>query len=472
MKISIRKKVFLSFAIFIGISAIMWYRSYYSQYILNQKLQIIERKNSLFNTILEARRYEKNFFLSFDKKNIEQALAYIREAENILLNITKEYGKYTLTKNLPERITEIKQYKQSLLDLLALQNSGTLVIPPDTVKLIQEQGRKITTQLERIMEKESQFTRNLVDKSKTIHLIALVPIVILSFLVGLFLIFNVNRPLKTIENAIKKIANGDFKNIPDISTGDEFESLVDSLNNMIDELNSRNEQLIQAKKLASLGRLTSGVAHELNNPLNNISTSLQILIEELEENNLEFKKELLINAEQEVVRGKDIVRALLEFSRERSFAMKWTNFKDLVHNAIKRVKAMLPDNVTIKVDVPDDIQVYGGPDRIERVLINLFNNAVQAMEDGGEITITALPYEATKDGLCLQVQDNGSGIPEEDIGRIFDPFYSTKEVGKGSGLGLSIVYGIIEQHGGEISVTSEEGKGTTFSVFFPTNQVR
>jgi two-component system NtrC family sensor kinase len=467
MKISIRKKVILSFAIFIGISAIIWFRSYYSQYILHQKLQIIERKNSLFNTILEARRYEKNFFLSLDKKNIDQALDYIHEAEDILSNLTSEYGKYTLAKNLPERLIELKAYKKSLLELLELNKSGTLLIPRETIIFIQQQGHKITTELEKIVKKEGKYTQDLVGKTKTIHYIALVPVFILSILIAIFLIFNVNRPLKTIENAIKKIAKGDFKNIPDISTGDEFESLVDSLNNMIDELNSRNEQLIQAKKLASLGRLTSGVAHELNNPLNNISTSLQILIEELEEENLEYKRDLLIGAEQEVVRGKNIVRALLEFSRERSFAMKWINFKALVHNAIKRIKAMLPDNVTIKVDVPDDIQVYGGPDPIERVLINLFDNAVQAMEDGGEITITAFPREATNDGLCLQVRDNGSGIPEEDLGRIFDPFYSTKEVGKGSGLGLSIVYGIIEQHGGEISVASEEGKGTTFSVYLP-----
>ena len=188
MKISIRKKAILAFAVFIGIGAIIWSRSYHSQYVLNQKLQIIERKNSLFNTILEARRYEKNFFLSLDKKNVEQALDYLREAESILLEITKEYGKYTLTKNLPERITEIKQYKKSLLDLLALQNSGTLVIPPDTVKLVQGQGHKITAELERMMAKESQFAQNLVDKSKTIHLIALVPVIILSCFVGLFLI--------------------------------------------------------------------------------------------------------------------------------------------------------------------------------------------------------------------------------------------------------------------------------------------
>jgi len=469
MKINIRKKVFLSFAIFIGISAIIWYRSYHSQYLLNQKLQIIESKNNLFNTILEARRYEKNFFLSFDKKNIEQALAYLREAENNLFNIISEYGKYTLSENLPDRMTEIKEYKKALLNLLQMQDNGTLVIPQDTVKLIQEQGHKITAELERIMEKESQFTQNLVDKSKTIHLVALVPIVILSFLVAIFLIISVNRPLKTIENAIKKIVKGDFKSIPKISTGDEFESLVDSLNNMITELNKRNEELVQAKKLASLGRLTSGVAHELNNPLNNISTSLQILIEELEEDNLEFKKDLLVNAEQEVVRGRNIVKSLLEFSRGRSISFKWTNFKDLVNSGMQRIQTVIPDNVKLNIEVPENIQVCVGPERIERVVINLIMNAVHAMEGGGEITITAHPQE-DKDGLHFQVQDTGRGISAENIDKIFDPFFTTKEVGKGSGLGLSIVYGIIEQHGGKISVTSEEEKGTTFSIFLPTSQ--
>ncbi len=386
-----------------------------------------------------------------------------------MFNIISEYGKYTLAENLTDRMTEIKEYKKALLNLLQLQENGTLVIPQDTVVLIQGQGRKITTELERIMEKESQFTQNLVDKSKTIHLIALVPIVILSFLVALFLIITVNRPLKTIENAIKKIAKGDFKNIPAISTGDEFESLVDSLNNMITELNKRSKELVQAKKLASLGRLTSGVAHELNNPLNNISMSLQILIEELEENNLEFKKDLLINAEQEVVRGKNIVKALLEFSRGRSISFKWINFKNLVSGGIERIKTVIPDNVKLNVEVPENIQASVGPERIERVVINLVMNAVHAVEDGGEITITAYPQE-DKDGFCFQVQDTGRGISKENIDKIFDPFFTTKEVGKGSGLGLSIVYGIIEQHAGKISVTSEEEKGTTFSIFLPTSQ--
>ncbi|MFN2126296.1 MAG: HAMP domain-containing protein, partial [Anaerolineales bacterium] len=288
MKISIRKKIFLAFAIFIGLSALIWARSYYSQYILNQKIQIIERKYDLLNTILEARRYEKNYFLSFDKKNIIEALDYARRAEDILRHILTKYSKYTLAKNLDERIAELVTYKESLADLLKLQEEGHLVVIPSTIEHIRTQGRILTSELEKIVTKERQFTQNLIGKSKTIHLLALIPVFILSVSIALFLIFNVNRPLKTIENAITKIASGDYNNIPEIKTGDEFESLVTSLNNMINELNKRSKQLVQAQKLASLGRLTSGVAHELNNPLNNISTSLQILIEELEENDLEY----------------------------------------------------------------------------------------------------------------------------------------------------------------------------------------
>ena len=469
MKISIRKKILLAFAMFMIISGLIWLRSYHSQYILNQKIQIIERKFDLFNTILEARRYEKNYFLTFDRKNIDQTLTYVNTAENLLYNILSKYGKYTLAKNLNERLIELKEYKDSLEKLLKMQENGHLAVPKDSIQLIQKQGRIITSELEEIVKKESQFTRDLIGKSRMIHLIALAPVFILSVLVALFLIFNVDRPLKTIGNAITKIARGDFENIPEIKTGDEFESLVTSLNNMISELNKRNKELVQAQKLASLGRLTSGVAHELNNPLNNISTSVQILVEELEDDDLEYKKELLIGAEKEVERSKEIVKSLLEFARERSLTLKQAYFKDLVDNAIKRVKSQVPDNITLKVEVPDDIQATVGPLGIERVLINLIINAVQAMKNGGDITVKACKQESNS-GFCFQVIDTGEGIPKEIIPKIFDPFFTTKEVGKGTGLGLSIIYGIIEQHGGKIKVSSEVGKGTTFICFLPFDQ--
>ena len=451
------------------ISGLIWLRSYHSQYILNQKIQIIERKYDLFNTILEARRYEKNYFLTFDRKNIDQTLNYVNTAEDILYDILGKYAKYTLAKNLGERLIELKKYKDSLIKLLKMQEDGHLMVPSGFIQLIQKQGRIITSELEEIVKKESQFTRDLIGKSRMIHLIALAPVFILSVLVALFLIFNVDRPLKTIGNAIIKIATGDFKNIPEIHTGDEFESLVTSLNKMFKELNKRNKELVQAQKLASLGRLTSGVAHELNNPLNNISTSVQILIEELGDDDLEYKKELLMGAEKEVERSKEIVRSLLEFARERSHTLKQAYFKDLVNNAIKRVKSQVPENITLTVDVPDDIQGNFSMLGIERVLINLIVNAVQAMKNGGEVTVKACKQESNS-GFCFQVIDTGEGIPTDIISKIFDPFFTTKEVGKGTGLGLSIIYGIIEQHGGKIKVSSEVGKGTTFICFLPFEQ--
>lgn len=471
MRISIRNKILLAFSIFIIISGLIWLRSYYSQYLLHQKLEIIEMKNNLFNTILEARRYEKNFFLGFDKANIIQALDYLAKAEDILANITSEYAKYTLAKDLPEYLSKIIVYKTSLTDLLKMQENGVLIVSKDTVDTIQGQGHKITTELEKIVAQEGQFTRSLVKKAKTIHLIALVPITFLSIVVALFLIFNVMRPLKIIERAIQKISLGDFKNIPEIATGDEFESLVTSLNNMIMELDKRSEELVQARKLASLGRLTSGVAHELNNPLNNISTSIQILIEELDENTPKYHKDLLLGTEKEVERGKNIVRALLEFSRARSFTISPINFKASVNKALERIESKMPDNIQLNVDVSEDICVNAGPERIERVLSNLMLNALQAMPNGGTITITACERDENN-MFSFQVRDTGEGIPEEHIAKIFDPFFTTKEIGKGSGLGLSIVYGIVEQHGGKISVFSEQGKGAVFTVSLPNEPLK
>ena len=118
------------------------------------------------------------------------------------------------------------------------------------------------------------------------------------------------------------------------------------------------------------------------------------------------------------------------------------------------------------MDVAEDLCLYGGPERIERVMSNLMLNAIQAMPNGGTITITACE-QGENNMFSFQVQDTGCGISEEHIAKIFDPFFTTKEIGKGSGLGLSIVYGIVEQHGGKISVSSEEGRGATFVVSLP-----
>lgn len=286
MKVSIRRKIILSFTVFILVGGVMWYLNYYRYHLLNQKLQIIERKEILLNTILEARRYEKNYFLYLDQRNLNDAVSYIVRAEKVLLGIINEFGRYTLAKDLRENLQDLRRYKHSLSILRDHHQEGISSLSPEYLmkdfpvrqKEVRELGKKITIGMEQMVKQERVYINRLIRESRIYHFIALAGIVTLSVFAVLFLFFNVNRPLKSIENAIHKIAQGDYENIPVITTGDEFESLVTSLNNMIDELNRRSEQLLQTEKMASLGTLTSGVAHELNNPLNNISTSVQILL--------------------------------------------------------------------------------------------------------------------------------------------------------------------------------------------------
>jgi len=236
-------------------------------------------------------------------------------------------------------------------------------------------------------------------------------------------------------------------------------------------LKKRSEQLLQARKLASLGILTAGVAHELNNPLNNISTSIQILLEELEEDNIKNKRNMLLEAEKQVERARDIVKALLEFSREKSLSFKQVQFRNLVEKTVNLLKRELPSEITVDMKIPEDIEANLDPKRIQQVIINLILNSIQAMTEEGVLTIKAWEgMENDAKMLYFQVQDTGHGISNQDINKIFDPFFTTRDVGKGSGLGLSISHSVIEQHGGRIDVESFPGEKTKITVILPLNK--
>lgn len=474
MKISLRQKIFLMFFILMVINGLIWFASYSVDSVLKQKLQIIDKKNNLFNTILEARRYEKNFFLNHNRDHLVQALAYVGDAEEKFARIIEEHVGYTLTQNFDEKMNDIRAYRAALESMLPDVQRGD----PDTAaarermaaaqEQVSELGRKLTNDIEKIVQEERKHVQRLLTRSQIGFFGSIAALLVICVVTVLFLVVNVNGPLMSIEKAIDKIVAGDGTTIPAVTSGDEFESLVDRLNNMITELNRRTESLVQIEKLASLGTLTSGVAHELNNPLNNISTSLQILLEELETPDRDYQREMLTEAERQVERARDTVKALLEFSRQTSFNKKPVNLKGLVEKTIRLIKSELPDGIAVRVDVPATIEASLDAQRIQQVLINFIINAVHAMPEGGTLDIRGFT-EPEKERFILQIRDSGIGIPEENIARIFDPFFTTKEVGKGSGLGLSIIHGIIEQHGGHISVESTPGAGTTFTLQLPMN---
>jgi len=241
----------------------------------------------------------------------------------------------------------------------------------------------------------------------------------------------------------------------------------EAFNRMVQELEKRQDQLVQAQKLSSIGTLSAGIAHQVNNPLNNISTSAQILRDVLKDGTDPFGMKMLDNIENETARARDIVRGLLEFARHTELSVRIVPLRDVVNKAVQLVSSQVPPGVTVNVDVQGDIELELDPQRMGEVLLNLILNAIQAIETlPGEISLY-MGKEPPERMVTLVVEDTGKGIAENDLPHIFDPFFTRKEVGKGTGLGLSVAYGIIEEFKGRIRAESEVGVGTRFLIDLP-----
>lgn len=470
---SIRAKILAGFLLFILIGIALGGTFYYKQYILQNKVRLLDLKSELLNVILEARRYEKNYLLYHRVEDLEDTVSYVELAKKYLDDIVKNYVKHAQSKDFSGLLKKLDEYQDILGHLIILHRNGQAQLEKSpnysaySLELLdlRELGRDITLTVEDMLKKERLVTESLLKVMKTYHFIALSGVILSAIILVIFLTLSVLKPLMILEDAIHKIRLGDYQHVPQIKTGDEFESLVESINKMIEELEKRNQKLIQTEKMASLGTLTAGVAHELNNPLNNISTSLQILLEELEDGDLEYQRFLLTEAEKQVERAKDIIKALLEFSRDKIFELKETNVYELIHKTVSLIKPEIPSEVQVKIQVPENLVAKIDPNKIQQVLINLMMNALLAMNGNGILTIEA--SELDNNRFFIKVSDTGIGIPQENLSKIFDPFFTTWESGKGSGLGLSVSRDIVVKHGGEITVKSVPDKGTTFTIVLP-----
>jgi signal transduction histidine kinase len=281
-------------------------------------------------------------------------------------------------------------------------------------------------------------------------------------------ILKVVRPLSMIEEATGKVARGDYSQIPYAATdATRVDHLVAAFNRMAQELEAREEQIIHSRKIASLGTLVSGVAHELNNPINNIVLTADAL-NTPRKMSPERRAAMMQDVLDQALRASEIVKNLLEFSRAQSAGLEDLDLAALLRETLQLAENhMTLANVTLHDEVDEDLpQLHGSRQGLQQVFLNLITNAVHAMKDGGDLTVRARREDG--DRVRVEVEDTGVGIPEEDLPRIFDPFFTTKEVGKGTGLGLSVSVGIIKKHGGRISVDSKVGRGTTFSIVLPT----
>ncbi len=382
-----------------------------------------------------------------------------------------------------------------LVDLLSLRPDHSTVRNLHALDSEISALRKTGEEILFISQELDRTARTNVEEAISFSQSAVLILFPLFLLVGLATLFvigqSVVKRLKILTMAVEKAGMGDFsfltENTKAVEAGrlmkkfmykgntaavqDEVGKLIKAFIKMENDLSARdgeikkkNEELLQSRKLASIGTLASGVAHELNNPLNNIYLAAQILSRESGDHGCSpIVRDTVKDIFSQTLRVKRIVSDLLEFAREKAPELGPVDTINIVREVLDQMtqSGELHD-VRYEISSQESVKIIGDRHLLQQVFINLFANAVDAMNRRGLISID---FSVLPETVEITISDTGKGILKEDITRIFDPFFTTKE--KGTGLGLAIVYSIIKKHNGKIEVSSETDKGTTFTITLP-----
>lgn len=517
---SLKKKLALSFLISIFIIAILVVFEYINFIKIKKEIRHLEITDTIRSKSLELRRHEKNFFLYPVKAKTESEAVhkYLLELNDIINNkfliddsgdlsnlrlCIKEYENRfnTIESSAKDLLGEFEKIKTSFpkYDKLFPPIQSTLIenppqgiellekvflLPPDNrligglielgtqINALRKNGEDIIITSEEL----DRIARNNVENTIRLSRLAIFIFFPLFVISGIGTIFFFNRDvvnrLKILIDVVEKTGKGNFSQlVKPVKSKDEVGTLIHKFNEMEEqliqreeELDRKNKELFQTQKLAAIGTLASGVAHELNNPLNNIYISTQVLEREINDTSLPNLREVVKDIRGQTLRVKRIVGDLLEFARGRDPELREIELNKLITDAYNLLsKSVNLERMSFMLDSdPNGVVICADPEQMERVFINLFTNAVDAMSGEGDLIVVVDPG---KELVKIKVSDSGGGLPVEAVEKVFEPFFTTKD--KGTGLGLAIVFNIIKKHGGKISVKSQEGKGTTFTIILP-----
>jgi signal transduction histidine kinase len=416
--------------------------------------------SELFDTALEIRRFEKNYFLYGNTDNFNELLEYIEKFKTILLMNSKQILLFADKNQISKLKLNLERYRDVLLRGKNLKGNQHMTWEAG----IRTLGRDIVNDAKIIKQSEKEELKSTLNLARKSILVIITVILILTSVGAVVFYQMLIRPLKELEMHMGHVAEGEFSPIAIRFNDSEFVSLNNAFNRMLHELEERKSYLVESEKLASLGTMLFGIAHELNNPISNISTSAQILKEELEQGDIEFKRQLIDQIEDGVERSSRIVGSLLDYSRKGTKEL--LNCNEIIEEVIRFIKGDLPTRVTISLSIPPNIKIFAEKQKIQQVFLNLIKNAVDSIKEEGEISIHGRTI--TNDKIVkIVVKDNGSGMDQEMMSKIFNPFFTTKGTKSGHGLGLFIVHNIIKEHNGMITVNSAPGFGTSFISVLP-----
>ncbi len=519
---SLRKKIALSFFISAAVIALLAAFEFINFNAIKQEIRFLELTDTVRSKSLQLRRHEKNYFLYSPAKSQEESRQihrYLGELDETLASaastvkagdlqqlqaLVAEYrrGFVAIEGLLGDMTNELSRQRERqggrarffpLIEAAIYERplqaadflETELHLPrdhrllwglrtlDDEIAALRKSGEGIIT----VAKDLDRIAREKVDTGIRVSQIAIVIIFPLFLAVGVAMLFFISRNIVSrlglLTDVVEKTAKGTFAHVaaPEQAWGkDEVGELIRKFDRMEDELAAReaeiqrkNRELVQTKKLAAIGTLAAGVAHELNNPLSNIYLSTQVLVRELGDAAPAAIRDIASDILGQTVRVKKIVGDLLEFARGREPRKRETELNGVISGAYARAAAAGGKATRFSLDSdPAGVRITADPEQLEQVFINLFANAIDAMDPDGSLSVTV---DATADAVTVRVADSGRGIPKESLDKVFEPFYTTKD--KGTGLGLAIVFNIIKKHYGEITVSSEAGKGTTFTIALP-----
>ena len=551
----IRDKLFLSFGLYILLAVILGFFAYKDLRTISTKLVLVETADDITNTILEVRRYEKNFLLFKDSESLAELQKYLGVLKNsiaaIQTEIVLEIGSdnYTMMKAaiaeyerlvtaIAENYTTQEEQEalvrkrgqqteltvtgaelQSLLVLRRYEKNVMLYRNKEVYDVFKrtydasplsshsevERYQATVARLYDLYEEEKQsldkmrlkareiqaFTQNLSKKERAdiattikmsinLQVLALALIVVVGIVINIKLATSIATPIRTLEKISRKIAEGDFSEHIEVKGKDELSSLETAFNQMedrlknalwslehtIEKLREKQAQLVEAEKLALVGKLAAGIAHEINNPLTSVLTFSNLMLEQCPPDDPRHDKLKLMA--RETNRARTIVRQLLNFGRETVIKPEKININQPVTEIADSLVAQDAfKGIGLEMKLGDNLpDVNADPAQIGQVVMNLLLNAIHSITPPGRIEVVTRRIE---NSIEIVFKDTGAGIPVENIHKIFDPFFTTKDASKGTGLGLAVSYGIIKKHGGEIEIASTVGKGSIFIVRLPIN---
>ncbi len=425
------------------------------------KLRFVEVQDDLNAGFLEMRLSEKNLFLFHDQAALGEIAAKIDESWDELAKSRERIVRGAGEANYQALRRHLADYAAAVETARKTQDPG-----PDVEEAMREAGRAMREFSTSLVAREREQVGEIIAISRRTMSVSLVAVVCTAVLAAPLLFRKVLRSLAQVERLAGAIAEGKFESIAVARhSHDELDSAITALNTMSERLSSREAEILQSKKLASLGTLTAGVAHEITNPVNNISMIAETYEAAHEDLSQGERLDMMRQIQKECERIHAIVTSLLEFSKPKTASMRPVSVNALVGDTLPLVRNMLHvSNIDLDLDLAEEPpQVMADASQMHQVLVNCITNAIQAMGPGGHLSVAT----GVEDGLArISIADSGKGIAPEVLPHIFDPFFSTKGT-EGTGLGLSVSYGIVKNHNGQLRVESGLGQGTTCVIELP-----